>query len=65
MPVRQTLARGDTAGELAAERGVGRLLLTHHKPRPDDSRKVALLGEVARHFHDHLNLATDDFEVAL
>ena len=41
------------------------LVLTHHKPRPDEAWQAALLDEVARDFHGQLSLATDGFEVAL
>ena len=60
-----TLACGDTVGKVAAACGVKHLVLTHHKPRPDDSWRQALLDEVARDFSGQISLATDGLEVAL
>ena len=61
---RHTLACGDTVGKIAAAAGVNHLVLTHHKPRPDDAWKAALMEEVARDFSGRISLATDGFDVA-
>lgn len=60
-----TLACGDTVGKIAAACGVKHLVLTHHKPRPNDAWQAALLEEVARDFSGRLSLAVDGFSVEL
>ena len=50
---------------IATACGVKHLVLTHHKPRPDDSWQAELLAEVARDYTGRLSLATDGFAVAL
>ncbi|MGY4502602.1 ribonuclease BN (tRNA processing enzyme) [Bradyrhizobium sp. GM24.11] len=41
-----TLACGDTVGKSAANAGVKKLALTHHRPRTDDTMLSALLADV-------------------
>ena len=54
-----TLACGDTVGRIAAECGVKTLVLTHHRPRRDDTALARLHDEVRRDFVGTLMLAQD------
>ncbi len=60
---RHTLACGDTVGKIAAACGVKRLVLTHHKPRPDDGVLDTLMAEVAADFAGPLEIAHDGLVV--
>jgi ribonuclease Z len=54
-----TLACGDTVGKIATECRVKTLVLTHQRPRRDDSMLNKLQEEVSRDFAGHLVLAAD------
>jgi ribonuclease Z len=60
-----TLACGDTVGKIAAECGVRTLVLTHQRPRRDDSMLERLREEVLRDFRGTLVLAQDLDAVAV
>jgi ribonuclease Z len=62
---RHTLACGDTVGRIAAECGVKRLVLTHHRPRADGSMLEVLAEEVARDFGGEILIGRDLMEIAL
>ena len=62
---RHTLACGDTVGRIAAQANVKTLVLTHHRPRPDDAALAALEREVRRDFAGELVIARDLDEVVL
>ena len=54
-----TLACGDTVGRIAADCAVKTLVLTHHRPRRDDTMLERLRAEVGRDFGGRLVLASD------
>jgi ribonuclease Z len=60
-----TLACGDTVGKIAAECGVKRLVLTHHRPRRDPAMLHVLAEEVARDFTGKLLVGEDLMEFTL
>ena len=62
---RHTLACGDTVGRIAAECGVGHLVLTHHRPGQSEEALAALREEVARDHRGPLTLAQDGLVIAL
>jgi ribonuclease Z len=62
---RYTLACGDTVGKIAAECGVGKLVLTHHRPGQTAAVLETLAEEVARYFSGPIVMARDGLEVAL
>jgi ribonuclease Z len=62
---KHTLACGDTVGKIAAECGVGRLVLTHHRPRPTPDWQGQLLEEVARDYAGPVEIATDGLVLPL
>jgi ribonuclease Z len=62
---KHTLACGDTVGRIAAECGVKTLVLTHHRPRGDDTMVEVLRQEVQHDFKGRLIVAGDLDEVDL
>ena len=56
---KMTLACGDTVGKIAAAAKVKTLVLTHHRPRADDSMIERLREEVSRDFAGRLIVAED------
>ncbi|HZP77823.1 MAG TPA: MBL fold metallo-hydrolase [Pseudolabrys sp.] len=58
-----TMAGGDTVGKIAARARVKTLVLTHHRPRKDDSALQSLANEVARDFSGRILLAEDLMEI--
>lgn len=56
---RHTLACADTVGRIAAECGVKTLILTHHRPRPDDGLLDEIRADVARDFAGELIIGQD------
>lgn len=60
-----TLACGDTVGKIAAECGVKRLVLTHHRPNQPQAMLDVLAEEVARDFSGPVVIARDGMEIAL
>ena len=60
-----TLACGDTVGKIAARADVRKLVLTHHRPRPDRTMLATLEAEVRRDFQGELVIASDLDEIVL
>jgi ribonuclease Z len=58
-----TLACADTVGRIAARAGVKTLVLTHHRPRPDDSLLAEIEADVARDFSGRIVMGRDLTEV--
>jgi ribonuclease Z len=58
-----TLACADTVGRIAAEAGVKKLVLTHHRPRADDAVLAQLADDVARDFSGEIILGRDLMEI--
>jgi len=60
-----TLACGDTVGKIAAECGVRKLVLTHHRPGQSAAMLVTLAEEVSHDFGGELLIGYDGLQVAL
>lgn len=58
-----TLACGDTVGRIAAECGVGQLVLTHHRPNQPQAMLDVLAAEVARDYAGPVAIARDGMEI--
>jgi ribonuclease Z len=58
-----TMAGGDTVGKIAAKARVKTLVLTHHRPRKDDSALQRLADEVARDFSGRIVVGEDLMEL--
>ena len=56
---RHTLACADTVGRIAAECGVKTLVLTHHRPRNDDSILAEIAADVAKDFAGRIVVGAD------
>ncbi len=62
---RYTLACGDTVGKIATACGVGKLVLTHHRPGQNHAELQTLAEEVARDFSGPLLMGWDGLEIKL
>jgi ribonuclease Z len=62
---RYTLACGDTVGKIAAACGVGKLVLTHHRPGQTHEVLEMLAEEVARDFTGPVLMGWDGLEIPL
>ena len=62
---KMTLACGDTVGKIATAANVKTLVLTHHRPRADDTMIERLREEVSRDFKGRLVIARDLDEIVV
>jgi ribonuclease Z len=60
-----TLACADTVGRIAERAGVKTLVLTHHRPRADDSLLAEIASDVARDFRGIIIMGHDLMEIAV